>query len=428
MKLLNKSLVWLSLALLLITGACTFIFYLNVIDEIRDSVDDGLDNYKRQIVRMAEKDSTILKKNNFENGFFSIQELSKAESISEKNQYINTMMDMQDENDQSPELEPVRMLTGDFELNGHYYKIQIINPMAEEEDLIENLIYDAIWLYLLLMASIIVINNFIFRKLWKPFYSFLEQLKNYRLGSSKNFPEIATTIKEFNDLQHAATILLRHTVEAYEQQKQFIGNASHELQTPLAIIINKLELLIEKGNLQNEQAETISNIMNIIDRLVRLNKSLLLLTKIENKQFFNNKLVSFNDIVRQTVNDFSEIAAHKKIKISVVENAELKIEADSSLATTIVSNLLRNAIFHNISGGLVTIDIAKNSIQIRNTGTKEPLNQEKIFSRFYKSNTEQKGAGPGLGLAIVKAICNLYGFLISYRFENDLHCFEVRLR
>src|SRR5690606_9283637 len=109
-----------------------------------------------------------------------------------------------------------------------------------------------------------------------------------RVGNSKNFPEVKTDTAEFTDLQNAVNILLQHNIETYEQQKQFIGNASHELQTPLAIATNKLELLIEKGNLQNEQAESIAEIMSIVERLVRLNKSLLLLTKIENKQFLDN--------------------------------------------------------------------------------------------------------------------------------------------
>src|SRR5690606_7914167 len=177
----------------------------------------------------------------------------------------------------SPELEPVRMLTTAFENNGNYYELQIINSMVEEDDLIEELIYDAIWLYFLLIISLVVINNFVLQRLWKPFYSFLNQLKNYRIGSSKNFPEACTKTKEFTDLQNAVNILLQHNIETYEQQKQFIGNASHELQTPLAIATNKLELLIEKGNLQSEQAENIAEVMSMIERLVRLNKSLLLL-------------------------------------------------------------------------------------------------------------------------------------------------------
>jgi signal transduction histidine kinase len=194
----------------------------------------------------------------------------------------------------------------------------------------------------------------------------------------------------------------------------------------LAIAINKLELLIETGNLQNEQAEDIAEIMNIIERLVRLNKSLLLLTKIENKQFLESKLVSFNEVVKQNVNDLEEITAFKSVKIVVEEKVELAIQMDISLANIVISNLLRNAIFHNVSGGIVNIKIKDKKIQIENTGLNIPLNAQKVFSRFYKSDTNPQGTG--LGLAIAKAICDLYEISILYHFENSLHCFELRFK
>lgn len=426
MKLLNKSLIYLSVSLFFIIGIWSVVFYFNMLSEIKESVDEGLDNYKRQIVYQAQKDTSVLAKNNFDEGFFAIRKITQTQALSVKDRYIDTLLYMQDADDESPELEPVRLLTTAFENNGNYYELQIINSMVEEDDLVEELLREALGLYLLLIAAVIIINNFVLQRLWKPFYSFLNQLKNYRIGSSKNFPEANTKTKEFTDLQNAVNILLQHNIETYEAQKQFIGNASHELQTPLAIAINKLELLIEKGNLQNEQAENIAEVMSIIERLVRLNKSLLLLTKIENKQFLENKSVSFNEVLKQSANDLEEMAEFKNIKIDIDEKAELTTEIDVSLANIVVSNLLRNAIFHNVQNGNVNIEISEKKIQISNTGFKIPLNEQKIFSRFYKSETDQNGTG--LGLAIVKAICDLYNFSISYHFENTLHCFEIRLK
>lgn len=426
MKLLNKSIIYLSVSLFFIIGIWSVVFYFNMLDEIKESVDEGLDNYKRQIVYQAQKDRTVLAKNNFDEGFFAIRKITQTQALSVKDRYIDTLLYMQDADDESPELEPVRLLTTAFENNGNYYELQIINSMVEEDDLVEELLREALGLYLLLIAAVIIINNFVLQRLWKPFYSFLNQLKNYRIGSGKNFPEANTKTKEFTDLQNAVNILLQHNIETYEQQKQFIGNASHELQTPLAIATNKLELLIEKGNLQNEQAENIAEVMSIIERLVRLNKSLLLLTKIENKQFLENKSVSFNEVLKQSANDLEEMAEFKNVKIAIEEKAELTTEMDISLANIIVSNLLRNAIFHNVENGNVNIEISENTIIISNTGIENSLNAEKIFSRFYKSETDQNGTG--LGLAIVKAICHLYNFSISYRFENALHCFEIRLK
>lgn len=426
MKLLNKSLIYLSVSLFFIIGIWSVVFYFNMLNEIKESVDEGLDNYKRQIIYEAEKDRKVLLKNNFDEGFFAIQEISQKKALSIKDTYIDTLMYMQDADDESPELEPVRMLTTAFEHNEKVYKLRIINSMVEEDDLVKELVYDTVWLYLILILIIIIINNFVLKRLWKPFYSLLNQLKNYRIGYSKNLPEVKTETKEFADLQQAVNVLLHHTIETYEQQKSFIGNASHELQTPLAIALNKLELLIENENLKDNQAESIANVMQIIGRLVRLNKSLLLLTKIENKQFLNNQNISLNEAVNEIISDLSEITEYKNIEFVFTETSQVNIEIDGSLLNILLSNLLRNAIFHNVENGKVNINVSTNSIEIINTGIEMAIDPQKIFSRFYKSNTATNGSG--LGLAIVKAICDLYGFTILYRFKNSLHTFEINFK
>lgn len=424
MKLLNKSLIHLSIWLFVIIGLWSIFFYFNMLNEIKESVDEGLENYKRQIIYNIEKDPTLLKKNNFEEGFFSIREIPQAKSLSVKDTYIDTLMYMQDADDKELELEPVRLLGTAFENNGRFYELKIINSMVEEDDLVKELFREALGLYFLLIAAIIFINRFILKRLWKPFYLFLNQLKNYRVGRSNNFPEAKTNTQEFRDLQQAVNILLQHNIETYQQQKEFIGNASHELQTPLAIATNKLELLIEKGDLKTEQAGNIAEVMNMISRMVRLNKSLLLLTKIENKQFLDNQSVCLNSILRQSISDIEEIAAFKNITISVFDTAGVFITADISLAQIVISNLLRNAVFHNTDQGTVDIFITERSIKIVNTGIEKGIDKQQLFSRFYKS--ENNTSGTGLGLAIVKAICDLYDFSLLYNYEDNKHVFELR--
>ncbi|MNU12013.1 putative sensor histidine kinase TcrY [compost metagenome] len=409
--------------LLLIVSLWSVIFYFNMLDEIKGSVDEELENYKRQIVFKAEKDSTILQQKTFDEGFFSVNKISEEEALSFKDTYEDTEIYAQDADDEAPELEPVRILTTVFEQNGNFYQLKIFNNMVEEDDLVKELLWDAAGLYVLLIFSILMINNIVLQRLWKPFYELLDELKNYRLGISKSFPNTETKTKEFSDLQDAVTTLLQYSEKSYEQQKEFIGNASHELQTPLAIAISKLELLIEKENFTENQAEKIAEIMEIIERLVRLNKSLLLLTKIENKQFFDNQEIKVNDIVEKNIEDLSDIAEFKEVEIIFSENSELLVKADAALINIIVSNLLRNAIFHNIKSGKVEVKIDAKKLSVLNTGTDHSLSHEKIFTRFQKS--EQHQSGSGLGLAIVKAIAELYDFSVSYDFKNGLHEFTV---
>lgn len=409
--------------LLLIVSLWSVIFYFNMLDEIKGSVDEELENYKRQIVFKAEKDSTILQQKTFDEGFFSVNKISEEEALSFKDTYEDTEIYAQDADDEAPELEPVRILTTVFEQNGNFYQLKIFNNMVEEDDLVKELLWDAAGLYVLLIFSILMINNIVLQKLWKPFYELLDELKNYRLGISKSFPNTETKTKEFSDLQDAVTTLLQYSEKSYEQQKEFIGNASHELQTPLAIAISKLELLIEKENFTENQAEKIAEIMEIIERLVRLNKSLLLLTKIENKQFFDNQEIKVNSIVEKNIEDLSDIAEFKEVEIVFSENSELLVKADAALINIIVSNLLRNAIFHNIKSGKVEVKIDAKKLSVLNTGTDHSLSHEKIFTRFQKS--EQHQSGSGLGLAIVKAIAELYDFSVSYDFKNGMHEFSV---
>lgn len=424
MKLLNKSLIYLSVSLFFLIGLWSAFFYFNMLNEIKESVDEGLDNYKRQIIFSVQKDTNILSKSNFDEGFFAIREIPQTEALLIKDTYIDTLMLMQDADDEAPEQEPVRLLTTAFETNGKFYELEIINSMVEEDDLVEELLHEAVGLYLFLITTIILINNFVLKRLWQPFYSLLDQLKRYRIG--EKFPKVKTNTQEFNDLQKAVNTLLKRNIETYEQQKQFIANASHELQTPLAIATNKLELLVEKGDLQNEQAQNIAEVMDIFERLVRLNKSLLLLTKIENKQFLDNTNVSLNEVVKQSLSDLEGIAEFRGIKTSIYETAELTARMDISLANVVVSNLLRNALFHNVKNGIVDVEIFAKGIRISNTGFKSPINEQQLFSRFHKS--ENSVNGTGLGLAIAKAVCDLYGFKISYRFELNLHSFEVRVK
>lgn len=423
MKLSNQSIKYLSVPILFIISLWSVVFYFNMLNEIRESIDEGLEHYKRQLIYKAQADTTLLTKHTFDEGFFAVRELTRDQAFAARDRYADTILYMQDADDEEPEPEPARILTTAFQHNGRYYELSIFNSMAEEDDLVKELLREAIGLYVVLVAGIILVNNIVLRRLWKPFYDLLEQLKSYRLGTGKALPSAKTKTKEFRDLQNAANLLLQHNIEMYEQQKQFIGNASHELQTPLAIAINKLELLLEKGDLQEAQAEGIAEVLHIMERLTRLNRSLLLLTKIENKQFPDNQTVSVNEIVRQNISDLEEMAAFRNVNISVEETAELFAQMDASLANIMVSNQLRNALFHNTESGTVNILISENTLRIANTGKSSSLDAEKIFTRFYHSGTER--GGTGLGLAIVKAISDLYCFRIAYRFENDQHIFEL---
>ena len=412
MSLLNYTLKYLAFALFGIISVWAVIFYVNMLDEVYDSLDDGLDNFKMLIIEKASQDSTILFRNEFAEGNYEIREVAESYAKKIKDVHKDTLMYMPYEDD----LEPVRLLTTAFKKDDRYYELKIISSMVEEDDLIEDLFYALIWLYIALIGSILIINNFLLRKVWKPFYSMLEQLKDFRLGVNNPVGSVKTEVKEFKVLNDSLISLTRHTTDTFNSQKQFIENASHEIQTPVAISINRLELLAEKGALTEPDMETVGRVIQTLERLTRLNKSLLLLSKIENRQFEQGELVSLNMIIKELVHEFRDFADYKEVQMNVEESGELSYYMQKDLAVVLLSNLLRNAIIHNKEGGTVKIVVDRHFFSITNTGSALPLDGERIFKRFEKSSSDKNNTG--LGLAIVKAITDMYAVTITYHYDG----------
>jgi signal transduction histidine kinase len=412
MSLLNYTLKYLAFALLGIISVWAVVFYVNMLDEVYDSLDDGLDNFKMLIIEKASQDSTILLRNEFAEGNYEIREIPKDYAKKLRDVHKDTLMYMPFEDD----LEPVRMLTTAFKKHDQYYELKIISSMVEEDDLIEDLFYALIWLYVALIVSILIVNNLLLRKVWKPFYGLVDQLKDFRLGINNPISAVDTEVKEFRILNDSVIALTQHTTDTFNSQKQFIENASHELQTPVAISINRLELLAERGALTEPDMEIVGRVIQTLERLTRLNKSLLLLSKIENRQFEQGELVSANTMFKDIVNELQDFADYKEVQINIEEKAQLNFSIPKDLAVILLSNLLRNAIIHNKEGGTVKIKIQQNHFSIANTGSASALDDKRIFRRFEKSSSDKNNTG--LGLAIVKAITDICGATIVYKFDS----------
>ncbi|MEC5166758.1 signal transduction histidine kinase [Flavobacterium sp. PL11] len=419
MKLLNRSLLYLSFAFLLIIGIWSVLFYVNLKDEIRDSIDDGLDNNRLLILQKVTTDSTLLFQDDFGGNNFVIHPVLKQKAFTLKDIYKDTLMFRLNEDD----LEPVRILHTAFEHENKYYRLKIISSLVEEDDLIEESFWNVFWLFIVLITSIIIVNNVILRKIWHPFYDILNHLITYRLDTDEVTFKIATKTKEFIQLQEASTALIKHSKETYVAQKQFTENASHELQTPIAIIIAKLELLLESENLVEKDANTIAAVIRISDRLKNLNKTLLLLTKIENRQFIEQKIIHLNEKVIEIQSNFQEFADFKNIIISCQEKADVKVVMNISLFEILLSNLLKNAIFHNVNDGEIAVQITPKEFIICNTGKELDFDAKTIFNRFVKNQANSQSTG--LGLAVCHSICKLYTIDLSYEFIKNQHCFKI---
>jgi signal transduction histidine kinase len=250
----------------------------------------------------------------------------------------------------------------------------------------------------------------------------LHWLDAYRPGGRPERVPNNTDVEEFRRLNVALQQAVDRSEELFERQSQFIGNASHELQTPLAIIGNRVEWLLDSTTITEEEAGELFKIKKTLSRAVRLNKTLLLLTKIDNGQFPESVEVDLVQMIRESAESYGDVYAEREVSVTQSLPAEFKVEMNESLAATLVTNLIKNAFVHSSNGSEVHISIAGRTLTISNAG-EEPLDKEHIFERFYQA--ARKEGSTGLGLALVAAICRYYNLRLEYFFADGKHYFEV---
>ena len=278
--------------------------------------------------------------------------------------------------------------------------------------------------FLLMLSGFAFVTKRIYKKLWEPFYQTLSDIERFNIRSSEVPSFLPTDVREFEQLNRSIGNLIANNLQAYKVQKEFTENASHEMQTPLAVFQSRLDMLLQQENLTEKQMQVIQSLYSAASRLVRLNKNLLLLAKIDNIQFPDRQLLDVAEILSESLSLFSEQAETSNIRITTrIQRAKTVVCANRTLVESLIHNLLANAVKHNISGGEIRVTLSGTQLIVANTGISKSLNHEMLFRRFNRmsGNTE----GSGLGLAIARQICLLYGWEIHYEYENGWHRFEV---
>lgn len=320
------------------------------------------------------------------------------------------------------ENERVRILSFPIAVNGVLHKAIVIKSQVEAEDLLAVIVLVTGAIFLLLLFAISLTNRFLLGKLWQPFYNTLQQLQTFDVNNSKAFNLPVTNLEEFNELNNSVTEMTKRIYAEFETLKAFTDNASHEMQTPLAIINSKLDILLQTST--EKQAEQLQAIYNATGRLIRLNQTLLLLTKINNQQFKSVQKVDLTKILQLKLQQFDELVKAKNIKIST-DLEQVFIDINEELVEILLNNLISNAIKHNYDGGFINCVLNKRMLQILSSGPALTFNEKDIFNRFQKSD---HSTGTGLGLAVVQQICENSGLTIEYNLKNDEHLFTVFLQ
>lgn len=420
MKLFHLVLWRISLALIVVLTVWAGFFYMAVVEEVNDEVDDTLEDYSEGLIIRALSGEDMPTASNGSNNQYYLYEVSESYAASHPQiTYRDEMVFITEKS----ETEPARVLITIFRTEDErYMELVVYTPTIEKLDLLRAILGWIIFLYVLLLLIILSINIWVFRKNMKPLYVLLKWLDSSQLGKKNEPLENTTKITEFRKLNAATMAFAERGEKLFEQQKTFIGNASHEMQTPLAICRNRLEMLMEDETLTEHQLNELIKTHQTLENLTRMNRSLLLLCKIENGQFADTRSVCLNDILAHYLDDYKEAYAYRNITVTVTTDSLFCVEMNDSLVSVLVTNLLKNSFVHNIDGGFIYIKITADTFEISNTGEK-PLDRERIFERFYQG--QKKEGSTGLGLALVDSICKANHLTIDYTYVENRHIFTI---
>lgn len=407
----NQVNLLLSLIVLVITG---IVYYVVISLILRDKLDADLLIEEQEIFHYAKTFQELPLSSNY------IDEEINYQKINSKEKRQRFFSDTSVFNRKEDETEPARKLTTFLTIKGQNYQVSITRSKVESEDLLHIILLITLGITGVLLLSSAFINRLILNKLWQPFYNLLKQLKDFNLSNAGTLSIEATDISEFDELGESASEMAHRVNLDYKELKSFTDTASHEMNTPIAVVVSKLDLLLQTNPINEEQSIIINDIYDALGKLSKLNHTLLLLTKIENNLMPDAQSINLDEVLESKIRQFEGLLKHKDVAVSSsLEPKQLVMS--KVLMDILLNNLLSNASKHNIPGGQINISLTQKNLIITNTGEDKEI-AKAFFNRFGKS---QSSDGLGLGLALIKQICNLYSFLFTYSFSNGKHIIKI---
>jgi signal transduction histidine kinase len=320
-----------------------------------------------------------------------------------------------------------RQVAGLEAFQGHRYRLEVRTSLLDGPALLGGIVGAGALLFGMLVGGMLLIQHLLARRYWRPFFATLSTLQHYKLDQHHAPVLEATQIPEFQALNTAIARVLGRHQRLYQRQREFAENAAHELQTPLAILRTKLDLLVQAPGLTEEQAGHIEPLLAVTQRLTHLSRSLLLLTHLDQQLFFATETVDLAAVVRTQLGQLAEQLALGTISLTTELIPSLLISANRSLIDILVSNLLSNAIRHNLPGGTLRVELTAHLLSVENTGRPQALPADQLFARL-RPRPDRPPGSVGLGLPIARQICETCGFLLSYHYqEPGHHAMRVRI-
>jgi two-component system sensor histidine kinase ArlS len=416
-KLLHKTSAAYLLFSLVVLGVSAPLFYYTIERLYMQDTDETLILHKNEFLHYSLPALTVADIADW-NKYNRNVKIEPFNNISKDTLFYTAYYDTLD-----AENEPYRELNTPVTIEQQRYTYKARISLVETEDLIKSIALLFVAVMVVLLAGLFLITRQLSVTLWKPFYKTLQEIEAFEIDKSRQPHFSETGIEEFNRLNQSIGKLIERNMAIYKSQREFIENAAHELQTPLAVFQAKIDTLMQRSDVTKEQSEILSSLNDNVFRLNRLNKNLLLLSKIDNESYSNTQSISLNELIEKHSDFFAEQAKAKNIAIELNLAEPLEVKSNPVLAEVLINNLFLNAIRHNVTNGKITVKLSNRLLTISNTGETKSLPADTLFNRFSKVNPSEQGTG--LGLSIVKKIADINNWTVAYSYSKNLHSFSI---
>ena len=420
MKLLNKTNIYTTTTTVILFVLGIFIMYEIILRKLNSEVDNQLLVTKAQIVEGLKQG---ISPNYFSSNFAQNVQVKKVntQTVFGNNfiEYVGKEVNKLNPKNKMPQ----RVLLFQTPANGIVYEVKIFSSLSEWKK-IGQYIIGVVFVFLFISVLILILlNRLISEFIWSPFYDTLSKIKTWNIKKNEVLEFKNTDIEEFHLLNDTVKDLTRQIQTDYHNLKEFTENVSHEAQTPLSIISTKIELLMQETNYSEKQNKLLVQTYNATQRLYKLNRGLILLTRIENKQFIQTSTINLITEIDNKLEMLDDFLAAKTISVKKIYNQEVVKDINVSLFSILLDNILINAIKYNLEqDGIIKITVDEDSFSIENTSSVEKIDKQFLFERFNKNSIS---GSLGLGLSLIKRIVDFYNWHVSYSCKDGIHKFKI---
>lgn len=419
MRLLTKTTIYFSLLLLPLMAGAGYLLYRQLDRQLEKETDEELTNdsfYWKSYFASPKADLAVL---DIHTQPFDMEPATAAASATPE------LTDVMLYQEADREVVPFRQRQEVMQINGKPYLLTLRRSLIEKSDWFSNIMSAMLIVLVALLGCILLINWMLSRRMWKPFYLTLENMQKIEVDQLSHLQLPPSSTQEFNRLQTALKQMANRIHQDYQNMKALTEDAAHEMQTPLAIAQQQLELIMQDPALTDNQGKAILQTTEALQRLSRLTHGLLFLAKIENHQYVADAPIALDAVVEKYVHLFDIQLLEQQLHLQLDLSHHQPLLLHPILADTLVSNLLGNAIKYNKPGGNISITLNAEGCIFSNTSHLDALPVKGSFERFKKYHAYTNNSN-GLGLAIVQKICEAQGWQLEYSYAENMHVFAVR--